>query len=390
MSIRQDRRSADWLHGNARNITFILTEDCQLRCKYCYLTGKNATRKMSYETAVKAVDRILNMPELVFDNAGVVWDFIGGEPLLETELMDKVCDYIKIRLFETDHPWFNSYRFSLSSNGLLYGSPRVQEFIRKNRDHLSIGISLDGNRAKHDSQRIFPNGKGSYDEVLKNVKLWLQQFPDASTKATIAHDDLPYIKESVLHLWSVGIRNVNMNTIFEDCWQEGDDALFEEQLRALADEIIAGRYYEQYFCSLFDRHLSEPALQDGNDSNWCGAGKMIAVGCDGSFYPCIRFADFSLSNRQGWKTGDCDSGIDANRLRAFETLGRAIQSPSECLVCDDRNGCAWCQGANYDFAGSDTIFQRITYICKMHKARVRANKYFWNKLDKTLANNGNR
>ena len=54
----------------------------------------------------------------------------------------------------------------------------------------------------------------------------------------------------------------------------------------------------------------------------------------------------------------------------------------ECMDCEDSNGCAWCQGANYDFADSDTIFQRATYICKMHKARVRANKYFWNKLDR--------
>ena len=29
-----------WGEGTAKNITFIVTEDCQLRCKYCYLHGK--------------------------------------------------------------------------------------------------------------------------------------------------------------------------------------------------------------------------------------------------------------------------------------------------------------------------------------------------------------
>ena len=328
----QEESQREWIKGNARHITFIVTENCQLRCKYCYITGKNSIKKMSFDIAAKSVDMILDMPQLVFGNEGVVWEFIGGEPLMEIDLIDRICDYIKIRMFEMNHPWFNSYRISISTNGLLYSSPKVQKFIEKNSKHLSIGISIDGNKEKHDSQRIFPNGEGSYEEVLRNVKLWLAQFPEATTKATISHDDLPYVKDSVLHLWSIGIKYVNMNTIFENCWEDGDDLIFERQLTELADEIIANKYYNNFYCSLFDRSLSEPVIKDGNDSNWCGAGKT--------------------------------------------------QSSMECMDCEDSNGCAWCQGANYDFADSDTIFQRATYICKMHKARVRANKYFWNKLDR--------
>lgn len=378
----QEESQREWIKGNARHITFIVTENCQLRCKYCYITGKNSIKKMSFDIAAKSVDMILDMPQLVFGNEGVVWEFIGGEPLMEIDLIDRICDYIKIRMFEMNHPWFNSYRISISTNGLLYSSPKVQKFIEKNSKHLSIGISIDGNKEKHDSQRIFSNGEGSYEEVLRNVKLWLEQFPEATTKATISHDDLPYVKDSVLHLWSIGIKYVNMNTIFENCWEEGDDLIFERQLTELADEIIANKYYNNFYCSLFDRSLSEPVIKDGNDSNWCGAGKMIAVGCDGGFYPCIRFIDYSLNNKPGLKIGDCKTGIDKNLLRPFETLRKSTQSSMECMDCEDSNGCAWCQGANYDFADSDTIFQRATYICKMHKARVRANKYFWNKLDR--------
>jgi uncharacterized protein len=44
------------------------------------------------------------------------------------------------------------------------------------------------------------------------------------------------------------------------------------------------------------------------------------------------------------------------------------------------SGCAWCQGENYDAAATPTVYQRATAICKMHKARVRANNYYWNKL----------
>ena len=48
------------------------------------------------------------------------------------------------------------------------------------------------------------------------------------------------------------------------------------------------------------------------------------------------------------------------------------------------SGCAWCQGENYDAADTDTIYQRSTAICKMHKARVRSNNYYWNKLYRKL------
>ena len=45
-----------WQSGMAKNITFIVTKDCQLACKYCYLVGKNSKERMSWEVA-KAADR---------------------------------------------------------------------------------------------------------------------------------------------------------------------------------------------------------------------------------------------------------------------------------------------------------------------------------------------
>lgn len=33
-------RREEWQSGMAKNITFIVTKDCQLACKYCYLIGK--------------------------------------------------------------------------------------------------------------------------------------------------------------------------------------------------------------------------------------------------------------------------------------------------------------------------------------------------------------
>ena len=79
-----------------------------------------------------------------------------------------------------------------------------------------------------------------------------------------------------------------------------------------------------------------------------------------------------------------DYGLDKNKLRPFLTLDRCTQSPRECIDCEVAEGCAWCQGENYDAADTNTIYQRSTAICKMHKARVRANNYYWNKLYRKL------
>ena len=85
---------------------------------------------------------------------------------------------------------------------------------------------------------------------------------------------------------------------------------------------------------------------------------------------------------------DSIDGINNNYLRPFLTIDRISQSKRECIECDVASGCAWCQGGNYDFAETSTIFQRATYICKLHKARVRANNYFWNRLDYKIKLNG--
>lgn len=369
-----------WLDGEAKSITFIVTKDCQLACKYCYLVGKNSKERMSFEVAKAAVDYILGNPEL-FPDQSVVWDFIGGEPFMEIDLIDRLCDYIKTEMYRLNHRWFNSYRFSFSTNGINYDSERVQRFIEKNHTHLSIGITIDGTRRKHDLNRIYKgSGLGSYDDVVRNIPLWLKQFPNGGTKVTISSPDIPYIKESVLHLFSLGIHEVNINVVFEDVWKEGDDELFEDQLMQLADAIIDGELYKENVCSFFREDLGKPLDISLENNNWCGAGKMLSIDAEGNFYPCTRFAAYSLRSKKPIIIGNIHDGINQNLLRPFLTLDRLTQSPTKCLSCEVASGCAWCQGENYDAAVTPTIYQRSTAICLMHKARVRANNYYWNKL----------
>lgn len=81
-------------HAVCRNITFQITNACNLRCSYCYEHHKG-TERMSIETGRKIVDYLLDLYEQNTSDfinrrtKAVVLDFIGGEPLLEAALIEK-------------------------------------------------------------------------------------------------------------------------------------------------------------------------------------------------------------------------------------------------------------------------------------------------------------
>lgn len=75
INVKDEQKISD----SVKNITFIVTKDCQLACKYCYLVGKNNKERMSFEIAKQAIDYILSH-EKDYSEKDVIWDFIGGEP----------------------------------------------------------------------------------------------------------------------------------------------------------------------------------------------------------------------------------------------------------------------------------------------------------------------
>lgn len=146
---------------------------------------------MSFEVAQKFIDYILESP--IKKQKAVILDFIGGEPLLEVELIDSICDYFKVKTYELNLDWYWNYRINISTNGVNYSDTNVQRFIKKNYGKLSVGITIDGTKRKHDLQRVFPDGSGSYDLIKNNIPLWLKQF-EGSTKVTFASDDLCFLR----------------------------------------------------------------------------------------------------------------------------------------------------------------------------------------------------
>ena len=126
-------------------------------------------------------------------------------------------------------------------------------------------------------------------------------------------------------------------------------------------------------------------MREDENQNWCGGtGLMLAVDCDGLFFPCLRYMGTSLGGEQRpYSIGDLEHGINVlpeHRARVAEmaAVTRRSQSSDECFGCPIASGCSWCSAYNYQCTG--TPDKRVTYICPMHKARVLANAYYWNRL----------
>lgn len=361
----------------ARTFVFIVTQSCQLRCKYCYLVGKNDSGRMNLDTAQKAIDYILSEKRLQ-DCDRAIFDFIGGEPLLEIDLIEQIVSYIKYRLDLYDHIWKNNFIIKLTTNGILYGTKKVQDFIKQYKDILSISISIDGEQTKHDLNRVFENGEGSYSKIIDNVFLWRKQFTDVGTKMVLSHDDLPYVKKSLMHLLNLGIKNIDVNPCVEDVWQVGDGNILETQLIEFADYIIENDLWEDSNITCFHEYIGTAVSKDARQTP-CG-GMTLAVDSNGNFFNCMRFANYSLREKNERIIGNVNIGIDWNKMRPFYLLYTDIVYPSQCLKCDIANGCKWCPAENYDSSSTSTIFQRSTALCEVHKAIVRAKNYYWNKL----------
>ena len=94
----------EWGRGDVQSIDFIVTEDCNLRCKYCYICHKKADKVMDFTTAKKFIDYFFS--NRVTREKGVILGFIGGEPFLEVDLIDKIVDYFKIKSFKLGIDWW--------------------------------------------------------------------------------------------------------------------------------------------------------------------------------------------------------------------------------------------------------------------------------------------
>ena len=375
----------------AKTITLQVTEDCNLACTYCYQINKSPA-KMSFETAKKFIDLILSDDKtknsyINRDNADIViLDFIGGEPLLEIDLIDNVVDYFLKRCIELDHPWMYGYMLSIGSNGTLYQTPKVQRFLEKHLNRLSLNITVDGDKELHDSCRVFHDGTGSYDLASFAATDWMKRTNGASksTKITIAPGNVKHLKNALINMIDLGFNHINENCVYEDVWNSELAHELFVQLIGIADYIVDNDLETKISLRIFDPS-SYVLVDPYNNENWCGGNaSMLACDPNGDLFNCVRYMKSSLGEDiEPLVIGNVDLGIGTTDLykeniKKMSCVNRRSQSTDKCYWCPIGQGCGWCSAYNYQYYG--TVNKRTETTCQMHTASSLASNYYWNRV----------
>lgn len=144
-------------------VTFELTERCNLRCKYCVYQEEQGgfrtfgERDMTIDIIKNVIDLLAKSP-----NHEVFVTFYGGEPLLRFDLLKGCVDYCKEVLAN------KKVSYNLTTNATLINE-EIAEYIASLGDHFTT-ISIDGPKEIHNDNRVFYNGEGSFDKTISGLK----------------------------------------------------------------------------------------------------------------------------------------------------------------------------------------------------------------------------
>lgn len=204
-----------WLH---------LTERCNLRCSYCYLSP--GTQDMTLDTGRAALEATFRSAS-THNYRQVKLKYAGGEPLLRFSLVSDLHRHAQALAIQHGVDLDGV----VLSNGTLLTTAMIETIKSLN---LRLMISLDGLQLAHDQHRLYANGRGSFVKVEQAIDL------------ALAHGLVPEI--------SVTVSDINVTGLPElVAW------LLERDLP------FGFNYYREHACSVgrSKLRLTEQAMIDG-------------------------------------------------------------------------------------------------------------------------------
>lgn len=176
------------------------TPFCNINCSYCYLPDRSSTKKISFDTIDKIIERLQETAYLGKELT-VVWH--AGEPLVMpirfyAETFKKLKD--RLPSVKVNH--------AIQSNGLLINEEWCKLFIEYD---VKLGLSIDGPEFLHDNYRVTRSGKGTHKKVLEKIKILEKNNIDYHVISVVTEETLSHPEEFFNFFLSLGINNLGIN-----------------------------------------------------------------------------------------------------------------------------------------------------------------------------------
>lgn len=319
------------------SITFAPTHDCNLRCKYCFAESGRNYRGINKNMDVTTLKHVLKFifdvyaPECRNMQISLV---SGGEPFLNLGICEDLIKFIN------DYYKSINIKLFVATNGTIYNDEIKNYLLELNPQ---LGISIDGDKAHHDKNRLYSNAQGTYDYVVNTIEK-IQSDNDLSNKTrdfilmTVLTPDNLDIVNILKHHNSLGASSAQIKLVRSNderfSLNEDNLILFKKAYSYLhsflLDEYSSGNidyllmitnnadYFGKFVKSLI---LSQP------NTYRCGAGKdRFSFSANGDIYPCDNFVGIN-----DYLLGNVYDQFDFNTTKRFYKLD--VNELNACKSC---------------------------------------------------------
>lgn len=339
--------------------TTVVTEDCNLRCKYCYV------RKQPQTMTREVIDALIVQAEKKINEGWHInMDMFGGEPLLAREPLK----YLIEKTVELSTKYPGMIVGTIFTNATMLDREFLT-YTHQFKDVIMYNFSLDGCRECHDAARVYADGSGSYDDTVRGMQLFADVYGYdvrwIGGKFVISPYNVKYLVKSAKAYFDEGRLRVSHSLARDDIWTEEDIVAYERELKELAqfyiDHIDDGVWYDLFAIPIIDYGYSKVSF--------CSAGKaQWGIAPNGDIYPCQRF----FNNRSPFKFGNVFDGVDDSKGWAALFKNYSVQyNFIECSKCDTfpRFNClGQCIASTYESGG---LFRLIPSVCRLLKITYR-------------------
>jgi len=369
--------------------SLLLTEDCNLGCRYCYeIKFHKKQTSMTPETGEKSIDFLVeglrNFDEKEHNNKIGIMLF-GGEPTLNVKTMRAVkerADYYKERR-NIEFEW------NLITNTTIYTEELGQLYQEFMDDYkvFTVQMSVDGAEETQNTSRVYKNGSGSYNEVIKTIPKYKELFAknkrekDLNIHGVLDAGNIGKFYENFLHhRVDLGIESVWFIPAHNGNWEKEHIDVYKEQLGLVTQWILDDVKKTKNLNEVRNYNPLNRVFEErkGYPSKPCGAGEFyISINHKGEIYPCHQIY-FSNREKNDTYSGNIFDGIDVMSMQIFNDYSNEdLTCPTTCT----HYNCFRCIAENLSANGS--LFSQIHgHYCELMKVDQYYQDYLKEELTK--------